>query len=202
MREIDFVPIWYHSAQRRRHDLAVRVSCLCALVAVMVAWSVRNLATARAAEAELAMMQESLAAQDILLEHSGLLQGRLNELQARGQILRTLRGGARARQVLAELSHLMPDAMVMTRIAFSQDRRLPGESGADDGPTAQIKAPASASLELEGLAAGHAQVGSLLDALDRSEWFVDVEMGYSTPLVHRGHKARSFQLVCRVPRFE
>ena len=59
MKEIDFVPQWYRSSQRRRNDLAVRVACLCMLVAAMVAWSIRNLAVVQMAEADTAALQES-----------------------------------------------------------------------------------------------------------------------------------------------
>ena len=200
MREIDFVPQWYRASQRRRRDLTVRVSCLCVLTAAMVAWSVRNLAVVRAAEADLAALQECCRSQGMSLDQHAALKRRLGELNERRALLRTLRGGVRVEQVFAELSHLMPEAMALTAAVLNQHDRV--ELIDRDGRWQRDRETTPGLMEINGLAASHVQVGSLLAALDRSSCFRKVEMKYSKPVVRAGREARDFRLAFRVPRFE
>lgn len=200
MKEIDFVPQWYRSSQRRRNDLAVRVACLCMLVAAMVAWSIRNLAVVQMAEADTAALQESYRSQRALLDQHAALQHRLQQLEERRALLQALRGGVRVEQVLAELSHLMPEAMALTNVTLRQHDRLefkhsqgsaPGDRGSSQG-----------LMEVDGLAASHLHVGSFLAALEQSPCFRELEMKYSKPVVREGRQARDFRVLMRMPRFE
>ena len=199
MREIDFVPTWYRVSQRHRRDLAMRISCLCVLAGALVAWSARNLAVARGAETDLAAVRQSYELQGDALRQIAALESRLDELKERQTLWYTVRGGARADQFLAELSRLMPEAMMLTRVSLKLDERLP--------PTATVGGAAPAAdlmglLEIDGMAAGNAEVGSFHTALVRSPCFQDVQMMYAKPVVRAGRQAREFRLACRLPRFE
>jgi len=200
MKEIDFVPQWYRSSQRRRNDLAVRVACLCMLVAAMVAWSIRNLAVVQMAEADTAALQESYRSQGALQDQHAALQRRLQQLEGRRALLRALRGGVRAEQVLAELSHLMPEAMALTNVTLRQHDRL--EFKNSQGGAQRDRGSLRGLMEVEGLAASHGHVGSFLAALERSPCFRGLEMKYSKPVVREGRQARDFRVVMRIPRFE
>jgi len=200
MTEIDFVPQWYRSSQCRRRDLAVRVTCLCVLAAAMVAWSIHNLAATAAARADLAVLQDSFRSQEILLDQYAGLQRRLDELEGQQALLQALRGGARVKQLLAELSHLMPDAMALTDVALNLRDRV--EAGGQRGSQPSRGDSTPGTVTVKGLAASNVEVGSLLAALDRSPCFREVEMSYSRPVLRDGRQAREFRVVFRVPRFE
>lgn len=201
MREIDFLPAWYRVSQRRRRDLAVRITCLCVLVGAMIAWSAMNIAVVRAAEADLAVVHASYELQGEALEQLAALGSRLTELKERQALWRTVRSGARADQILAELSRLMPQAMMLTRVSLKQDERLPSVTGRNE-TTSATAADLMGHLEIEGIAASNAEVGSLHTALVRSPCFEDVQMMYARPVIRAGRQGREFRLSCRLPRFE
>ena len=154
MKEIDFVPDWYRASQRRRSDLAVRITCLCVLAGAMVVWSVRNLAVVRAAETDLAVVRQSYRLQNEPLRQLVTLRSRLSELRDHRALLQTVRGGARASEVLAEVTRLMPEAMVLTSFSLSRERRLPpadapaGEASPSPAGSAMPCASGSSRREL------------------------------------------------------
>ena len=101
MIELDFVPNWYRSSQRRRSELTLRITVLCLLVAVMLIWSLRNLTNVRAAEADLAAVRSSYQLQSGALEQLDDLQAQLNQLDQRRQLVERVRGGLSSDQILA-----------------------------------------------------------------------------------------------------
>ena len=134
------------------------------------------------------------------LEELAVLEARLDGLQKRRALLGTLRGGARADQVLAEVSRLMPEAVVLNRVSLKQDERLP--PAGSGGQTGAAEADLMGRLEIEGVAASTADVGGFHTALVGSPCFREVRMMYARPTVRAGHKGREFRLTCWLPRFE
>lgn len=150
--------------------------------------------------ANLAAVRESYDVQTASLEQLAALEAWLDDLQKRRALLGTLRGGARADQILAEVSRLMPKAMVLNRVSLKQDERLPPTES--DGQAGAAEVDLTGQLEIEGVAASTADVGGFHTALVGSPCFREVRMMYARPTVRAGHKGREFRLTCRLPRFE
>ena len=203
MKEVDFVPAWYRAVQRRRRDLAVRISSLCVLVAAMAVWSVRNLAVVHAAETDLAAVRESYDLQSAPLARIEELREKMQDLQERQTLLSCVRGGARVDQILAELTRLMPQALVLADVGIVQPDRTQAPLASDAANTNTGDSVSELGrVEIMGFAGSSAEVGSFHTALVESPCFEDVQMSYCRPAVHRNRKGREFLLTARLPLFD
>ena len=120
MKEIDFIPDWYRANRRRRRDLAVRATCLAVLAVAMIAASAGRYAQTAAAREDLAQLQASFESQEDVIHGLSVLELRLAELGANQQLVSDVAGGVPMHGVLAELSHLMPDAVTLTALRVAQ----------------------------------------------------------------------------------
>ena len=205
MKEIDFIPDWYRANRRRRRDLAVRATCLAVLAVAMIAASAGRYAQTAAAREDLAQLQASFESQEDVIHGLSVLELRLAELGASRQLVSDVAGGAPMHGVLAELSHLMPDATTLTELRVAQGRRIAdARPAAHEDPDSAAPAPddRDGTLEITGWAVSDINVGSLMSNMARSPLLHDVRLRYSKPAVVNGRQAREFRLTCRLPQFE
>ena len=205
MKEIDFVPDWYRTSRRRKRKLMVRAACLGVFaIGMILASAGRHAQTATAAET-LAELQNSVESQAEVLETINELEYRLGQLRERRNLLSDVAGGAPLHGVLAELSLLMPEAMVLAQFRVVRGPRI-AEAGPPETDDPEADKPAEEDVrgkfELTGWAASDGSVGSLMTNMARSSLFDEVRLRYSKPVVVNGHEAREFQLISRLPQFE
>ena len=205
MKEIDFVPDWYRASRRRRRDLMVRVTCLGILAVAMIAASAGRYAQTASARKDLTHLQASFKGQADVIHGRSVLELRLEQLRDKQQLLANVAGGAALHGLLAALSHLMPDAVVLTELRVAQGRRI-ADARPPEGEASEHAAPPAGdrdgTLEIKGRAASDVNVGSLMTNMARSRLFRDVRLRYAKPVVVNGRQARDFKLTCRLPQFE
>jgi len=205
MKEIDFIPDWYCASCRRKRDLMVRGTLLGIFALALLIVSAGRYAQAAVARENVARLQTSFDSQAQMIQTLTELELRLDELRAKRQLLADVAGGAPVHGMVAELSHLMPQAMALTQLHIARERRVP-----DSGPR-ESKASEDAKVAHEdgdgelmvmGWAASDVNVGSLMTNIARSPVFGDPELRYSKPMVVNGRAAREFRLTSPLPQFE
>jgi Tfp pilus assembly protein PilN len=205
MREIDFIPSWYRASRRRKRDLVIRAVFLSVLAVEMILVSVGSYIQRAAAREDLAELETSFAGQAEVITSLSQLVLRLEELRDKRQLLSDVTGGAPVHGVLAELSHLMPEATALTRVGLSQSRRIGAAGRQKEGDAGKVAAQPDddeGTLEITGWAASDVHVGSLMTNLARSPLFGDVRLRYSKPVAVNDREVRAFQLTCELPQFD
>ncbi|MCK4659098.1 MAG: PilN domain-containing protein [Phycisphaerae bacterium] len=211
MKEIDFIPDWYIAQCRRKHSRITQVTFLAILAMTMVLVSAGRHVQVVSARENLAELQAGLASREEAVEVLTVLdelETRLDELHAKQLLLIDVAGGAPLHAVLAELSHLMPDAMVLKEVRVKQKPRLTqpasGEENAveDSGQTSRSCDDWDGKVEIAGWAGSGKAVGNLMTNMTRSPLFHEVALRYSKPVVVDSHEAWEFKVTSRLPQFE
>ncbi len=205
MREIDFIPDWYCASRRRKRDLMIRGTLLGIFALALLIVSAGRYAQTAIARENLAQLQVGFESQAEMIQTLTELELRLDELRAKRRLLSDGAGGAPLHGVVAELSHLMPKAMVLTQLHIVRQRRVPDSDPLESEASADAK-PAhedgDGKLLVMGWAASDVNVGSLMTNIARSPVFGDPKLCYSKPVVVNDREAREFRLTSRLPQFE
>lgn len=208
MTEIDFVPDWYRAKCQRKRNLTIRAMGLGILAIAMVLISVAQYTRIASARKNLARLQYSFESQAEVIQGLNELEYRLSQLREKQSLLSDVAGGAHLYGVLAEFSHLMPDAMMLTEFHIVQEQRIvasstPEEMENEDPGTAKPPADKKkGKFEVTGLASSDVKVGSLMGNMARSELFDGVRLRYSKSVVVDGLEAREFKLISRLRQFK
>jgi len=205
MKEVDFRPDSYRVGRSRRRNMVIRVTLLSILAAELVLGSLGSFTQKAAARQEMIEVMDGLESQaDVFQEIDGLLS-ELNGLRQKRELLMDVAGGAPMHRVLAALSHLMPETVVLNGVKVVQKRRIGDTSTvAAEGS----KRPASAEkdgvgrLEIAGWAASDVDVGAFMSNMAESALLRNVKLSYSKPVIVKGRAARGFELICEFPQFE
>lgn len=212
MREIDFRPEKYRMSRKRKRDRVIRATLLGILAVELILGSVGTRIRTAAAREDVVKLRGEFESQAEVLRGLDDLLTDMGELRSRRQLLSDVAGGAPVHSMLAELSHMMPDATVLTEVYLTQERRIGDASAVTDGglePAATPPSPHSKGghkrvgrLEITGWAASDINVGSFMTNMAGSALFRNVRLNYSKPVVVKGRAVREFKLTCGFPQFE
>ncbi|MFQ5414362.1 MAG: PilN domain-containing protein [Phycisphaerae bacterium] len=205
MTEIDFLPRWYRSRMRLRHERRRVAVWLSLMLATMGSWTAWQYGRVRRAEARLAQLDEGQARQAPLVARAAALREELSRLRARQALYGVVGGGVRLHDVLCELAYRQPDGVVLNMLRIDRGDRLAARADGgvvprgDDG---NDRASPALNVLLRGYGQRHADVGRYVTSLADSGVFVDVRPAYSRPANVSGRSVRAFEVRCRLPQFE
>ena len=189
MKELDFLPDWY-KAGRRRHS-QVRKQYL-ALVAVFLLMMTFNLtATHRASRVAADVMHfedQRMRAEAVVYEFNRLTK-ELNQLKTRADLVQRIDTGIDIAAVLAEISHVVGDPIVLSKVELvAEPWSPPGGNGKGRGTAVRVAGKAtdaSAQIALDkarlrivlaGVAARAADVPDLVYRLEQSSYFQQIRL--------------------------
>ena len=191
IKDIDLLPEWYKSGQRKQQSLRSRYMVVAGVVAITLVWNflaARSLTTARARlDAE---VLNSIHAQ-ALLEHTGQLAERIEKLSKKTGLLDEIDSKVNIAGVLSELSFLVDGRIVLGDVSIEAKRF---QSGNDKNASASgVRVAGSASrkdageplgdvrfaVTLRGVADQTSDVGKFVRKLEESEYFCDVSLAFS-----------------------
>ncbi|UCG46868.1 MAG: hypothetical protein JSU94_15380 [Phycisphaerales bacterium] len=192
MKEIDFLPEWYKSGQRR--EINYRTLCVAfgGVFIVMMVWNFIAARSISRTEAALAEMAEMRAEAERVSKESSDLEGEIAGLRKKLASIEKIDSRIDVAGVLAELSFLIDEKIVVRSVGFAAEKfpakkqKAPGSAG-NLVKVARGPAPKSASLPLgdvrfkvtlNGLAADGGEVAALICKLEESPYFWQVVLSF------------------------
>lgn len=187
MKEIDFLPSWYKNVRRQQVTYRTQYVALAGLFVIML---VSNFVTGRSvsrAQAHLISIEAMEAgAKDISGQYSGVA-GQISALEKKKDILKQIDSRINIGDVLAELSFLVGNKVVLTRVeliaekfngqqasnaaaGFAVRSAGPGSSGKEEMFLGDVKF----KVVLGGIAADASKVGEFVCRLEDSPYFCTV----------------------------
>lgn len=209
MKEIDFLPDCYVTGNRKRLSSRTAYVVIGCVFAVMVTWSFVTGTMVTKAKAQIeSIEQDTLKDADIMQDYSKL-QSQLRQLENQVKTLTQLDANLNFAGVLAELSFVIPDEVVLSRIDIAAEK-FKGIDGQGKSGAATIRAvraamskanslgsgPVRFKLTLTGIAAEPSDVARLIRALEDSPYFVEVVPSYSRNKDIQGWLSSEFKIVC------
>lgn len=208
MRNIDFIPAWYRDRQAEVRGARWRTTGLCIALFLTAVWTVDGVRRAHAAELTRAQLQATSDAQGALLAALAALDKERTEQARCARILEAIGGDVPAHEVLAEVSHVVPDSLTLQTVRLHREPHWKIEqaraSAADGNAPAGARGESrdDAVLELVGWADAGGDVSALVGALDGGPLCADVTLRYQRPVEVAGRSMLEFQVQCTMPRFE
>ena len=215
MKEIDFIPSWYHENRRRRSWYVRRYVTILILTAI---WMLGNLIAGGIisnAYGNLDSLRTSYEKGLQKIDQARKLEVRLAELIRQEQVLQHLCPRTEVSPVLAELSSRIGDRIVLTNLSLIQtslenlDSPRQTMSGA-----VQVKNSAAVADEsifksdtvqkvvLAGIAVDGSEVAALISRLEESEYFARVVPVFSRNQSRFDTTVTEFEIRCVVADFE
>ena len=192
MKELDFLPDWYK--RDRRHQSNVRRQCVALGIIFLVMMTFNLTATHRAnrVAADLSRMEDRrILAETITYEFNETTKA-LNTLKARANLIEQLDSRIEVSAVLAEVSHLIDDTVVLRKVELlaepfpkadeKEQKRSVAPRAAGKKESSGETLPAGHTrflMPLSGIAASPADAVNLVRRLEESSYFRRVQPSYS-----------------------
>lgn len=212
MKEIDFLPVWYKDAIRRRRWYRMQYAVIVCIFAAMVGWS---FFTAHSISKTQAMIrQQQLSPEQMhMLEECVQMQAQLSELSKQARIIRKLDSRIIIADVLAELSFLVDSKLIITQLDIQAEGFGDnGQSGGDGsgsvrvaktsfGGTALPAGDVRFKVGLEGMACEAGDAAGFICKLERSPYFCQVIPGFSRTGKLKEREVSEFGINCYVANY-
>jgi cell division protein FtsB len=193
MKEIDFLPEWYKTGKRR--EISYRTQCI-ALIGVFMVMMVWNFVTTQSiskAKAQLAQMRSKRAQAEALSMKLQDIKGELRDLKEKRETVEEIDSNINVANVLAELSFLIDEKTVLSRVEFVAERfKNDQQDQQSHGGTAVVRAVQATKEKRElplgdvrfrivmaGVAADAGDVAALICKLEDSPYFCQVVPSFS-----------------------
>jgi len=194
MKEIDFLPEWYKSGQRRQVSYRTQYLALGGVLMVMVVWNfiaTYSISKVRAQFAQMATRQTQAEGLSVKLAE---LKGELRGLQEKVESIEEIDSKIDVAGVLAEMSFLIDERIVLSKVAFIaekfEDRRQAQLSPRAGTVVRAVRTKLSEKRELplgdvrfrvviNGVAADASNVATLICRLEDSPYFCQVVPSFS-----------------------
>jgi len=192
MKEIDFLPEWYKSGRRRQSGYRTQCVALAGMFAVMMAWNFISLNSISKARAELARMAAEQPKAQTPSKEFIKVKNQVIELQKKARILKDIDPKIDVASVLAEMSFLIGEKIVLSKVEFISEKFL--NKRQPEANTSSVVRIAGAKLEKErelplgdvrfkvvinGIAADASDVADLICKLEDSPYFSQVYPSFS-----------------------
>ena len=212
MKEIDFIPEWYKTGQKRIVGYHRQYILITLLFVVLLAWSHAAGSFVSRAKAEADRVQSLLEVKESLAQVYCEMKETVADLQANTHVIERVEPRVDLSHVIAELSYLVSDRIVLSRIDIQSEavRAVPTGKKKDIVRIAAGTGRTSSALPEEsirskvtiaGIAAEGSDVASLISKLEESPWFCRVIPGYSRSKETKGVATMEFEIGCYVANY-
>ncbi|MDI6447777.1 hypothetical protein [Anaerobaca lacustris] len=184
MKEIDFLPEWHKEGRRRRVHMRRQYIVLAAFFFAMVTYNTIAARRIASVNAELNRLDDRRYWAETILREYDAVSKQLGAHQAKVVSIEQVDARIDVAAVLAEISHVIGDLVVLSRVEFLSEPLSAGPRSTDRGGSAVRAAGASRSaakpvslgdvrfrVALTGIAASSAEVGALVCRLEDSPYF-------------------------------
>jgi len=193
MKEIDFLPEWYKTGRKRQVNYRMQCIVLGGVFLVMIVWSLatsRSISNVKAGLAQMTTERDQAA--NASLELSGI-KTELSALQEKIKSIEKINSRIDVASVLAEISSLVDEMVVLSKIEFIAEKPEPSrESGSSGRPSAVVRVTQAQlgkkseplgsvrfKVLIAGVAADASYVAALVSRLEESPYFRQVVLSFS-----------------------
>jgi hypothetical protein len=213
MKEIDFIPQWYRDGQKQQVSYRTQYVVIICIFVAIVFWSFGTCYSVSKAKAQINRIQESLAANADLTAEFSQLTNIMVELREKAKILDKLDHKTSIANVIAELSFLVTDNVILKKVDIGLERFTGGEVSANKshvrlihrGTDAASATPAEDvrfKVAITGVAAGVEDVAGLISQLENSSYFCQVVPGFSRAGKVKDFMVTEFEISCYLANYE
>jgi len=122
VKEIDFLPEWYKSGKRRQIGYRAQYAVLGGMLVVMVVWSLVATYLVSKTGRELAAAQPKQWEAELVSQEFARIQSQVTKLQKKADIIAGIDSKINVANVLAELSFLIDEKVVLSRVEMVAER--------------------------------------------------------------------------------
>lgn len=122
MKEIDFLPEWYKNGRRRQLRYSTQYIALACIFGVMMLWIFISINSISRASANLDRMAAKQSEVQVASKEFTRIKNELAELQNKTHILGEIEPRINVADVLAEMSFLIDDKIVLSKVEFISER--------------------------------------------------------------------------------
>jgi hypothetical protein len=194
MKEIDFLPDWYRTGQKRQVNYRTQCIVLSGVFLVMMVWSLATTRSISNVKAGLAQMTTQLDEAERASAELEVIKTELNGLGSKIQSIGQIDSKIDVASVLAEISALIGEMVVLSKIEFIAEKP---EQGRDTKPStrpiavvrvAQAQLGKKSDLPLghvrfkvsiAGVASDAGDVAAFIGRLEESPYFRQVVLSFS-----------------------
>ena len=192
MKEIDFLPEWYKSGRRRQISYRTQYIALAGVFAVMLLWNFTSLNSVSKATAELAQMTSIQSKSQNTSKEFLEVKNMMAELREKAHVIEEIDSKIDVASVLAEMSFLIDEKIVLSKVEFNSEKFLENRQGQSSGVSVVRVAKVAGSQQQEmplggvrfkvviyGMAADASDVAALVCKLEDSPYFCQVYFLFS-----------------------
>ena len=194
MKEIDFLPEWYKSGQRRRGSYRTQYLALGGVLLLMVVWNFAVTHSISKAKAQLSQMSTRQAEAEKLSCELAELTSQLKGLEKKAASIDEIDSKIDVASVLAEMSFLIDERIVLSKAAFVAEKfedKQQAKSSARAGTVVravrtklvdrreQPLGDVRFRVTISGVAADASNVATLICKLEDSPYFCQVVPSFS-----------------------
>ena len=194
MKEIDFLPDWYKTGRKRQVNYRTQCIVLSGVFLVMMVWGLATTHSISNVKAGLAHMTIQRDQAESASEELAEIQTELKELQAKIQSIEEIDSKIDVASVLAEISSLVGEMVVLNKIEFIAEKPGPGPDAEFSMRPSAVVRVAQAQLgkksdlplgrvrfkvSIAGVAADASDVAVLVSRLEESPYFRQVVLSFS-----------------------
>jgi len=223
MKEIDFLPEWYKSGRRRQVSYRTQYVALGGVLVVMVVWSMVSAnsisrATAGLAKDAVRQAEAAGAAQEFVR-----IKSEVTQLQKKAESIKEIDSKIDVAGVLAEMSFLIDEKMVLRKVGFFGERFTDEQEGKPKRDSAVRAAGGNFSgketrplgdirfrVVVSGVASDASSAAGLICKLEDSPYFCQVVPSFSrnkkmkvgTGLAGENFQVSEFEISCYLANYK
>ena len=212
MKEINFIPDWYTRGKIRQRSYRRQYIVLSCVFAVLVLWSFVSGRSVSKAQARIDRMRDSLSAGTPAAAEYAQIENTIGQLQQKVDILEKLDTKVNIPNILAELSFLINDNIILGKFDFQAE---PFEASnkqtntsnvrlgyrSNNAKTTLLQKPSCFRIVIRGIAANASDVAELISKLEYSPYFCLVVPGVMENTDVKGHIATKFEINCYLANY-
>ena len=192
MKEIDFLPEWYKSGRRRQISYRAQYIALGGIFVVIVVWNfIATHSISKATAAVAAEAARQAEAENVSREFARI-KSQVTQLQKKAESIEEIDSKIDVANVLAEMSFLLDEKIVLSKVEFSAERFADKQEGKTDSSSTVMLARAEFGgketqplgdvrfkVVISGIAADASDVAELICRLEDSPYFCQVIPSFS-----------------------
>jgi len=212
MKEIDFIPEWYKTSRKRIVGYHRQYALTALLFVTLLAWSHAAGRFVSKAKADISRIRNLLEIKEPLEEVYSRMKENVDGLKENLHVLRRVEPRINLSHVIGELSYLVDDRVVLSRIEIHNEALRPAPRAAKkgvvtitaghNGKSSVLPEPNIRSkVTIAGIAAEASDVASLISKLEQSPYFCRIIPEYSRSRDIKGATVVEFEIGCYVANY-
>jgi hypothetical protein len=191
VKEIDFLPEWYRNGRRRQIGYHAQYAVLGGILVVMVVWSLVATYLVSKAGRELVAAQPMQREAELVSQEFARIQSQVTKLKKKADIIAGIDSRINVANVLAELSFLIDEKVVLSRVEMVAERFVEDKGAAGRRASVRVASRRRSASEgdwsgdvrfkvvINGMAVNASHVAELISRLEDSPYFCLVYPSFS-----------------------